>query len=102
MWCALLFGAELFAVTGAVDSSIPVLVTLQEFTHGPLALTEARRLREEGGWAFRAVVVTDNMGLFQALASFVAKLPTEKSLSLQFPLVEGNLAEEGDHCLAME
>ena len=30
------FGAELFAITSAADNVIPLLVTLQEFKHGPL------------------------------------------------------------------
>ena len=43
------FGGELFAVTGAADQLIPLLVTFEELVRGPRSITEAKRLREEGG-----------------------------------------------------
>eukprot|EP00930_Biecheleria_cincta_P008845 TRINITY_DN110449_c0_g1_i1.p1 TRINITY_DN110449_c0_g1~~TRINITY_DN110449_c0_g1_i1.p1 ORF type:complete len:128 (+),score=4.89 TRINITY_DN110449_c0_g1_i1:122-505(+) len=63
------FGAELFAITGAADNLIPLLVTLQEFSFGNLSTGQAKRLREEGGWCFQSVLVTDSMSLFQAISA---------------------------------
>jgi hypothetical protein len=76
------YGAELFAVTSAADSLIPLLVTMEELAMGPRALTEAKRLREEGGWCFRSMLVTDAMSLFQSATTMVAKMPSEKSVAL--------------------
>ena len=76
------FGAELFAITGAADNLIPLLVTLQEFCLGSRSTGEAKRLREEGGWCFRSVLVTDSMSLFQAISAHTLKIPSEKSLAL--------------------
>ncbi len=59
-----------------------MLVTLQEFCLGPQSTREAVRLREEGGWCFRSVLVTDSMSLFQAISSHTVKIPSEKSLAL--------------------
>ena len=60
------YGAELFAVTSAADSVIPLLVTVEEFARGLTSLTEAKRLPEEGGWCFESMLVTDSMSLFQS------------------------------------
>ena len=71
--CALHLGAELSAVTGAADQLIPLLVTFEELLRGPRSITEAKRLREEGGWCFKIWLVTDAMSLFQAVATMKAK-----------------------------
>ena len=76
------FGAELFAVTGAADQLIPLLVTFEELTRGPRSLTESKRLREEGGWCYKSLLVTDSMSLFQAVLTMKAKIPSEKSTAL--------------------
>ena len=76
------FGAELFAITSAADNLIPLLVTLEEFASGSLSTGVAKRLREEGGWCFRSVLVTDSMSLFQAIHAHTVKIPSEKSLAL--------------------
>ena len=76
------FGAELFAITSAADSLIPLLVTVEELAAGPLPIAQAKRLREEGGWCFKSVLVTDSMSLFQAIHAHKVKIPSEKSLAL--------------------
>ena len=76
------FGAELFAITSAADSLIPLLVTVEELAHGTLSIAQAKRLREEGGWCFKSVLVTDSMSLFQAIHAHKVKIPSEKSLAL--------------------
>jgi hypothetical protein len=76
------FGAELFAVTGAADAAVPLLVTLEEFSRGPLNLSEARRLREEGGWQFKSLIATDSMSLFQSVTVMKLKHCSEKSIIL--------------------
>ena len=76
------FGAELFAVTGSADHLIPLLVTFEELVRGPRSITEAKRLREEGGWCFKSLLVTDAMSLFQVVATIKAKVPTEKPTAL--------------------
>ena len=57
-------------------------MTLQEFYLGSLSTGEAKRLREEGGWCFKSVLVTDSMSLFQAISAHTLKMPREKSLVL--------------------
>ena len=76
------FGAELFAVTGAADQLIPLLVTFEELTRVPRSLTESKRLREEGGWCYKSLLVTDYMSWFQAVLTMKAKIPSEKSTAL--------------------
>ena len=44
---------------------IRLLVTMEEFSQGPTSLTEAKRLRQEGGWCFKSMLVTDSMSLYQ-------------------------------------
>ena len=61
---------------------IPLLVTFEELTRGPRSLTESKRLREEGGWCYKSLLVTDSMSLFQAVLAMKAKIPSEKSTVL--------------------
>jgi hypothetical protein len=61
---------------------IPLLVTVEELAAGPLPIAQAKRLREEGGWCFKSVLVTDSMSLFQAIHAHKVKIPSEKSLAL--------------------
>ena len=57
-------------------------MTFEELTYGPRSLTESKRLREEGGWCFKSLLVTESMSVFQAVLTMKAKIPSEKSTAL--------------------
>ena len=75
------FGSECLALVAATDSMIPLALTLHEVAKGSISASEARRLREEGGLAYRLTVATDNLGLFTATTSTTVKIPAERSLA---------------------
>ena len=56
------------------------LTTLQEFINGPLSATDALKLRDEGDYGFKTILVTDSMSLFAAVSATKIKQPTEKGL----------------------
>ena len=60
------FGDDFFAVTAAADQIIPLLVNIEEMAYGPRSLAEAKRLREEGRWAFKNFLCTDAMSFFSS------------------------------------
>ncbi len=55
------------SATSTADRLIPLALTLQEITVGPLSAIEAKRLREEGGIAFRTILRFDATGVFDAV-----------------------------------
>ncbi|CAE8594372.1 unnamed protein product [Polarella glacialis] len=75
------FSAETLAAVAAADSLIPVGLTFHEIVHGPCSPSQARRLREEGGYAFNSVLTVDAMSLFAAVAAHTVKVPSEKNLA---------------------
>jgi len=74
------FSAETRAAVCAADELMPLSTTLQEFIEGPLTPTMARTLRDEGGYKFTTILVTDSMSLFAAVSATNIKQPTEKGL----------------------
>ena len=75
------FIVDLFAVTCAGFNLVLLLVALQKVASGPASIGEAKRLREEGGWMFRSVLVTDSTPLFQAICSHTLKVRSKRSLA---------------------
>ena len=57
--CRSSFGSELLAACGAADGLQAFLLTMHEMINGPDSPREARRLREEGGYAVPAELVVD-------------------------------------------
>ena len=74
------FASETLAAVGAVDSLVPLLVSMQEVVHGALNPDQARSLRELGGFAFQSELRVDAMNLFYAVTAKYPKLPAEKAL----------------------
>ena len=75
------FSSETLAAVGAADTLIMLLFTMHELQTGPLSKTEARRLREEGGWCFNSILTIDAMSVFSAIAASTVKVPSEKNLA---------------------
>ena len=75
------FSSETLAAVGSADTLIMLLFTMHELQTGPMAKSEARRLREEGGWCFKSVLTVDAMSLFAAIAASTVKVPSEKNLA---------------------
>ena len=53
--CRSSFGSELLAACGAADGLQAFLLTMHEMINGPADPSDARRLREEGGYAVPAM-----------------------------------------------
>ena len=79
--CRSSFGSELLAACGAADGLQAFLLTMHEMVHGPASPSEARRLREEGGYAVPAELVVDGMSVFSALLMDPVKPPSENSMA---------------------
>ena len=75
------FSSETLAAVAAADYLIPLTLTLQEVVYGPVSAFEARRLREEGGFQFKSMLVVDAMSLFAAVSAAQVKVPAERSLA---------------------
>ena len=57
--CRSSFGSELLAACGAADGLQAYMLTLCEMQRGPASASEARQLRESGGYAYASELVID-------------------------------------------
>ena len=74
------FAAELFSARDGVDHGLLVNITLHEIERGCRGAGEARRLREEGGLAFKMWLCIDAMSVLAAMSAEPVRAPAEKSL----------------------
>ncbi len=74
------FAAELFAACDGVDHALLISLTLHEIERGCHGAAEARRLREDGGLAFKPSSSIDAMSVLAALSAEAIRAPAEKSL----------------------
>ena len=76
------FSSETLAAVACADDLIPTLMTFQEIQNGTVNATQARELRENGNFAFKATLSVDAMSLFAAIAAHTVKIPSEKNLAI--------------------
>jgi len=57
-------------------------MTFQEIQNGTVTATQARELRENGNFVFKATLSVDAMSLFAAIAAHTVKIPSEKNLAI--------------------
>ena len=74
------FSSELFSLTDTLDSGLVHILALHELQQGPVTLGEAKRLREEGGYAVALNAYIDAMSVFAATVALNLKRPAEQSL----------------------
>ena len=74
------FAAELFAACDGADHGIFVASVLHEIERGCSGPGEIRRLRDEGGLAFKIWLAIEAMSVLAAVSAETVRAPTEKSL----------------------
>ena len=73
-------GAELHACCDAGDFSMLLAQLIHEFEVGACNASEARRLRESGGWKAEIVLAVDALSVFAGVTATAVKVPAEKAL----------------------
>ena len=73
------FTSEAHGVIGAFDLGIVLATTFHEVQHGPLSLTESKRMTDEAGLCFDIECVTDAKNILLALQNANIKNPAEKN-----------------------
>ena len=74
------FAAELFAACDAMDHGLLLATMLHQVSVGTVNISEARQLREFGGWLVRLALAVDAYSVFAAVSAHQIKIPAEKSL----------------------
>ena len=74
------FAAELFGACDTADLILVVNLAIHEIETGPVTTSEARRLRDEGGFLYKAFLCIDAMSVFAAITAQIVKPPAERSL----------------------
>ena len=74
------FSAELLALTGATDHAFLYLVTFEELIHGPVKPSRLLKMREEGGFKTKLVIMIDAKSVYHSIKNSSGKYPAEKSL----------------------
>ena len=74
------YAAELLAAAASADHATPLLISLQEFAHGPVAAHDLKELRQNGGYLFELELCIDAKSVYDSLISLMVKTPGEASL----------------------
>ena len=74
------FAAELHAACDSVDLGILIMLMLHEIQCGLVSKSDARVLRDKGGYAIPMSLQIDAMTVFAAVTATFIKAPAEKSL----------------------
>ena len=74
------FSSELFGACDTQDHGFLICTILHQVTCGSIDAIEAKRLREEGGWANPMILVVDAYSVFSAVTANVLKVPADSSL----------------------
>ena len=69
------YAAELMAAAAGCDDALPIVVTLHEFSTGPLPARQAALLRENGGYCYRLLLTVDAMSVYHSIAALHLKAP---------------------------
>ena len=78
--CRSTFAAELHACCDSVDLGILIALMLHEINTGPVSKSDARILRDRGGYSIPLSIQVDAMSVFAAITATFVKAPAEKSL----------------------
>ena len=74
------YAAELLAAATATDHATPLMITLQEFSHGPLLPHYLKEMRQNGGYLYKLHLCIDARSVYDSLVSAMTKTPSEASL----------------------
>ena len=85
------FSSELLSASDTVDHGMLLALSLHEFIAGAQSATEAKTLRETGGWNVRLSLYVDAMSVYAAVTATFIKIPAEKSLLSHIQYIRGLL-----------
>jgi hypothetical protein len=74
------FSSELHACCDSADLAILILLMIHEMLSGTMTSSQARHLRDHGGYCIPMTIQIDAMSVFQAITSTYIKHPAEKGL----------------------
>ena len=74
------FSAELHGACDSVDLGILILLMLHEIKSGPVTKSQARNLRDNGGYSVPMCLQIDALSVYAAITATYIKHPAEKGL----------------------